>query len=245
MYNTLLQIFAFLLLLFFYTKCNKSLKEHSKTWYTITAIYAVIVGALMLYNALFYETIPEGFFDHWYFAPYALSAGGLIGSMIWAAVMLSSVMPSKKIRARMMSLRTEISILGFMVSMPQSVVFTFQAYLGILNGIGGLVYAGITSVYLALLLILGITSFPSVKAKMGMKKWKKLHKLSYTFYVILFLQLTLVSVLRGVGSFGLGNYVDFAFSLLRTLFYLIVLIGWVVLKAKKKAEKKKKAVSIA
>ena len=235
MLRTILLIIAFVMVWIMAINCNSTLKKNATKFYVISIIICIAVTVVMLYSQFYYDNFPKGFFNTWYMMPYRLIQNGLMGAAIWSFVMLARHIPNTSVKTKVMSVRSELSIIGFFLTFPQTFVYTVGAFSGITSSPISLIYPLITAIYLILLLVLGITSFPKVRNKMSAVKWKKIQKYAYVFYYLLFVQLIFISLRRFIGSISYDSGIlEIVMACIRVVIYLAVFVMWHILKSRTK-----------
>ncbi len=156
---------------------------------------------------------------------------GYVGFSFFLAVMYTGVLDKSNVKKSLVATRAEMAILGTIFIIVHGIKyiayaidfhFLFSAPLNFYIGVFALVVA----------IPLFLTSFIEIRKKMNGKLWKKLHKLSYIFYLSIGLHLILIQNDRMffyIGIFGL---------------YFIFKV-WTILDSKyKKAIKKKESKPI-
>lgn len=110
-----------------------------------------------------------------------------------------------RVKTYLLPIRAELSIIAWILSLGHMVVYLMsyvpQASYGIghMNSVvlGSL---GVALVLFALLLVLGVTSFAFVKKGMKLRTWKRVQKLAYPFFILVYVHLLLMllpAALRG------------------------------------------------
>ncbi len=101
---------------------------------------------------------------------------------MYSLVMFTGAFRHKsRLKIALSKVRRELSIMGFILLLPH-VFFQLDLALSGFNQTGFLAFL--------LMVPLFITSFPQVRRKMHPLSWRKLHRLSYAVYAMLFLHLT-------------------------------------------------------
>lgn len=130
---------------------------------------------------------------------------GNLGMALFALVMLIGVFPrGGRVSKWLRPIRAELSIMACLLIAGHMVLY-IQTYLPrLVSGAGmkGNVMASffLACALLALVVVLGVTSFRFVKRHMKARSWKKLQSLAYLFYALVFVHLMLMlvpSALRG------------------------------------------------
>ncbi len=234
MLGTIELLFSLFITWFAVFRFNKYIKENKLKVYITTACISVIIFILMILYNLYYVILPEDFYSSWYLFPFHIIANGYLGAAIWSFVMIASVYPKKNIRSKLMFLRTELSIIGFIVSLPQAIEYTGAIFV-VSSSITPALYLGVfMMLFTCLFVILGITSFESVKNNIGIKKWRKIHKLAHLFYFILFIELILISVALAMHA---ENTVDTICIWSRTIIYTFIYLCNLIFRIKCKSLK--------
>lgn len=150
---------------------------------------------------------------------------GFLGLSFFYLVMLTGAIDKKhKIKAKLVGLRREYSILGFIFISPHALNYTIQG----LNGTRSLEWFGLIS--FVLMIPLFITSFVTIRKKMKAKTWNLIQSAAYIIYILLFIHLIL-------------NYTQ----KINLILYLVIFIFYFVMKiiyeAKKFKIKKQKMVT--
>ena len=85
--------------------------------------------------------------------------------------------------------------------------------------------AEISLVLIAIMLVLTVTSFPSVRKKMQAKKWKQLQRTAYVFYGLMYVHIMLINI--PYARLGLGMYVA------NVVIYSMVFLGYAAMRIAK------------
>ena len=238
MLRTILLIIAFVIVWMIAVKFNATLKKHATKFYIIAIALCIPTTLFMFYYQFNYENFPNGFYNAWFMSPYRMIQGGFIGSSIWTTVMLARHIPNHAIKSKLMAVRSELSIIGFFLTFPQTSVYTVSAYMGITSEPLTLIYPALTSVYFVLLLVLGVSSFPFVRKKMTAIQWKKVQRWAYVFYYMLFIQLILISTMRAIATSSSGDTGEIIAEFVRAGIYIAVFVAWHILRSKSKKNRK-------
>jgi DMSO/TMAO reductase YedYZ heme-binding membrane subunit len=116
---------------------------------------------------------------------------GYVPFGVFLVVMIPGVMDKGTLKKRLLSVRAELAIIGTIMIASHSLSY-LEYYLddiGLLHGDISF-YLGLFAMILVIPLTL--TSFPVIRKKMGYKNWKKLHQLSYVFYLAVGFHLILI-----------------------------------------------------
>jgi sulfoxide reductase heme-binding subunit YedZ len=115
-----------------------------------------------------------------------LTSPGLGISLLIVVMFTGAFKKKSKQRITLTKVRKELAILGYIVLIPHVVSnFSFEFHVARIFG----------SLAMLIMLPLFISSFPYIKKKIGRERWKKLHKLSYFAYTLMFIHATLIAII--------------------------------------------------
>lgn len=117
---------------------------------------------------------------------------GYVGISFFFLVMIASTMEQGTIKKKLMGNRAELAVIGSIFSITHGLKYIlFALDYSFFWEAPLYFYLGIISVLV--MLPLAITSLMIIRKKMKGKTWKKLHKLSYVFYGLIFLHVILIA----------------------------------------------------
>lgn len=128
---------------------------------------------------------------------------GYLGFAFFIVVMFASTLEQGNLRKHLMGNRAELAIIGAMFAITHGLkylVFSLDYSFFLRSPL--YFFLGIAA--LVIMLPLAATSFMWLRKKMKGKTWKKLHKLSYLFYGLVFLHLILINNERMIFYIVLG-----------------------------------------
>ena len=117
---------------------------------------------------------------------------------LFAVVMFIGVFDEKsRIRLYFMPIRAELSILACILALPHIIrnIMSFlpQVYVQAVNTALPVYASTILSLLIsALMLLLGITSFRTIRARMNPATWKKVQRLAYPFFILIYVHIALL-----------------------------------------------------
>jgi DMSO/TMAO reductase YedYZ heme-binding membrane subunit len=124
-------------------------------------------------------------------------AKGSLGTAMFVVVMYTGALPKgNKLIAPLMKIRGELSITAAILVLCHNftygmtyfrMLFTKTSLLSATQ----LAAAVISLVLIAIMIVLTVTSFPSVRKKMQAKKWKQLQRTAYVFYGLMYVHIML------------------------------------------------------
>lgn len=137
---------------------------------------------------------------------------------------IGALSPTSKLYQWLKPIRSELSIIAWFLALGHMAVYllayipkTFQGAHVDTNVLGGFVLA---MILLVLLMALGITSFAGVKRHMRTDDWKRLQKLAYPFFMLIYVHVLLLLLPAALHG-GLSASVTVAV-------YSVVFIGYAV-----------------
>lgn len=178
---------------------GKSIKKHGHVWLIAILMLAFLSMILPASTPVWLQQIVTGYITR-----------GTIATAMFIWVMYARILPKgTKVMANFMTLRAPLAIGAAMLILFHN-VFYVAYYVGrAASGSAVSVYermAGTCSVLMWILLLpLTITSFMPIRRKMDPVKWKKLQKLSYVFYGLIYVHVCLLfskQILSGHANYG-------------------------------------------
>ena len=216
----LLVISLIIVALFIYF-LKDSLKKYANIFYIGAAVISIAVFLLeFLPMHLFVKNNILGIF-----------AKGSLGTAMFVVVMYTGALPKgNKLIAPLMKIRGELSITAAILVLCHNftygmtyfrMLFTKTSLLSATQ----LAAAVISLVLIAIMIVLTVTSFPSVRKKMQAKKWKQLQRTAYVFYGLMYVHIMLINI--PYARLGLGMYVA------NVVIYSIVFLGYAAMRISK------------
>jgi len=206
-------------LVFFYL-LEKPIKKHATLFYIATIIISVL-SVLAPKKGLPFVID--------YLVKNILARGTLAGAL-FILVMVASVCPAAKLRGLLLRTRGEMAIIAALLTLIHNISYGKYYFVALFTKISDLdaprIFAAVLSLVMIVLLIpLTVTSFMVIRKKMNPKKWKSLQRLSYLFYGLLFIHISMIfsiSIAKGHRS-----------TLFDLTVYAIIYIAYLICRAKK------------
>lgn len=217
----MLLIISLIIVALFIYFLKDSLKKYANIFYIGAAVISIAVFLLeFLQMPLFVKNNILGIF-----------AKGSLGTAMFVVVMYTGALPKgNKLIAPLMKIRGELSITAAILVLCHN--FTYgMTYFGMLFTKTSLLSATqlaaavISLVLIAIMLVLTVTSFPSVRKKMQAKKWKQLQRTAYVFYGLMYVHIMLINI--PYARLGLGMYIA------NVVIYSIVFLGYAAMRITK------------
>ena len=217
----MLFIISLIIVALFIYFLKDSLKKYANIFYIGAAVISIAVFLLeFLPMHLFVKNNILGIF-----------AKGSLGTAMFVVVMYTGALPKgNKLIAPLMKIRGELSITAAILVLCHNftygmtyfrMLFTKTSLLSATQ----LAAAVISLVLIAIMLVLTVTSFPSVRKKMQAKKWKQLQRTAYVFYGLMYVHIMLINI--PYARLGLGMYVA------NVVIYSIVFLGYAAMRISK------------
>ena len=123
-----------------------------------------------------------------------------LATALFAVVMFMAVLPrGGKAVKTLLPIRAELSILACILTLGHNIAYGKTYFIMLLTRPerleGHLLWAAVCSVMLILIMLpLMVTSFPKVRKKMKARAWKKLQRLAYLFYGLVYIHVMLLAM---------------------------------------------------
>ncbi len=217
----MLLIISLIIVALFIYFLKDSLKKYVNIFYIGAAVISIAVFLLeFLPMHLFVKNNILGIF-----------AKGSLGTAMFVVVMYTGALSKgNKLIAPLMKIRGELSITAAILVLCHNftygmtyfrMLFTKTSLLSATQ----LAAAVISLVLIAIMIVLTVTSFPSVRKKMQAKKWKQLQRTAYVFYGLMYVHIMLINI--PYARLGLGMYVA------NVVIYSIVFLGYAAMRISK------------
>lgn len=188
----MLFLISLVLSLVFFVVFHKQIKKTPVLFYLLTTCVVFYLFGSYLLNV--YDWWPDWFMDY---VVLQFSRGSL-STAVFALVMYLGVLnPKNPYVRKLKSIRGEMSIIGCILALGHNVYYGIYYFVHLFTNSGELelpyIIATCTTLILILIMLpLMITSFRSVRKRMPSANWIKLQRLSYVFYVLLYVHVMLV-----------------------------------------------------
>ena len=217
--------------IWFFATFNNQVKKHAAVFYIIT----VLISAFTV------------FVPHKFLTPLLVMfinkifVGGVLQGAIFIIVMYVSVLPQKsRLRIKLSKVRGEMAIIAALFTLIHNISYGKRYFMLLFTDISALkpyeAAAALLSVCMIVLLVpLTVTSFNIIRKKMSGKSWKKLQRLSYIFYALLYFHIVLIFS-RGILAGKLAYLADL-------YIYTLIFGSYAILRHIKYFKKKAKNLS--
>ena len=158
-------------------------------------------------------------------------AKGTIGTAFFIIVMITGALPrGSKLIGPLMRIRGELSIMAAILVLSHNLTYGMTYFKMLFSAPAALPAAQRCAVVISLMLIvlmIGLTviSFPAVRKKMNLKKWKQIQRSAYVFYGLLYVHIMLINI--PYARMGLHMYA------VNVLVYSIVFAGYAAMRIRK------------
>ena len=208
---------------------DRPLKKHPSFFY-ITAAVLTAVSVIVMQSGV---DIPSRFLRVYVLG---IFSRGALGAAFWAVVMWAGALPNGSAPIKkLMLVRGELSITAAILTPSHIIPYGIQYISGYLRGRTGSDFAVTSTVSIVMVLImvpLTVMSFKAVRRKMNAKTWKKIQRLAYIFYALIYVHIMVLFVPKARS--GKEGY------FLSVLVYSAVFAGYAVMRIRKYNIAKKK-----
>lgn len=197
--GTIELVLSILVAVFIGVKMTKSIKNYKNIWFGVAGLVSLLSTILAV---IVFLEILEIDLKIWWVRSFRAVVSGYLPAAIFMVVMYTGALAKySKVSKKLRSIRTELSIIGVILYLPHTVLYSvFSAPYGIgqiLNGqvdifIQLMTWTGLINA--VLLFVLGFTSLTKVRSKLGEKKCKTIQKWSYLFYFNCFIHYMTLSI---------------------------------------------------
>ncbi|WP_028517685.1 FMN-binding protein [Ruminococcus flavefaciens] len=212
---------------------DKPLKKCPAVFYITAAVLTVasviVTQSDMTISSRFVRDYALGIFSR-----------GALGTAFWAVVMWAGALPNGSAPIKkLMPIRGELSITAAILTFSHIITYGMTYITNLIKGRTGSDFVITSIVCLAMVLImtpLTVMSFKKIRKKMNAKIWKKIQRLAYIFYALIYVHILVLFIPKA--QKGREGY------FLSVLVYSAVFIGYAVMRirkyyiANKKPEKK-------
>ncbi len=154
---------------------------------------------------------------------------GALGTAFWAIVMWTGALPNGSAPIKkLMPIRGELSITAAILTFSHIITYGVTYITNLIKGRTGSDFVMTSIVCLAMVLImtpLTVMSFKKIRKKMNAKTWKKIQRLAYIFYALIYIHILVLFVPKA--QKGREGY------FLSILVYSAVFIGYAVMRIRK------------
>jgi DMSO/TMAO reductase YedYZ heme-binding membrane subunit/uncharacterized protein with FMN-binding domain len=176
---------------------DKIIKYHN-----VIYVVAVLFAATAVFVSWRAVVLP-GFVNS-YVVP-VLARGGLAGAL-FVIVMVTGALPNGSYpMRRLMPIRGHLSIIACILTIGHNISYGKIYFVRLFTGASNMplwqMAAAVCSLAMILIMLpLFITSFPVVRKRMAAKKWKRLQRLAYVFYGLMYCHVVLLNCSRAMGK---------------------------------------------
>lgn len=154
---------------------------------------------------------------------------GALGTAFWAEVMWAGALPNGSAPIKkLMPIRGELSITAAILTFSHIITYGMMYISNLIKGRTGSDFVITSIVCLAMVLImtpLTVMSFKKIRKKMNAKTWKKIQRLAYIFYALIYVHILVLFVPKA--QKGREGY------FLSILVYSAVFVGYAVMRIRK------------
>lgn len=190
MYIAVSLILAFVFAMVF----NRSISRHSFVWYGIAVVCVILEW--FYYSLGIRETFPQWFTAYFvnFFKRSAFPAA-LFVLVMGVGVLKSDWTVTRKLR----KIRGELSIIACLLTLGHNLIYGETHFVNLFTNPGAMklphLIAGIISlVMIVIMLPLMITSFQCVRKRMNASVWKRVQRMAYVFFALLYIHVMVLFI---------------------------------------------------
>ncbi len=219
---------AFVLTLLLVGIGHEFIRKHTR-FCRLAAVFLSCFTVFGVWSGLFAKGMPRTN----YVLP--LLSQGALGGMFFIFVMYAGALPKKSVwLRRLMPIRGELSILASILTFGHNLAYGKTYFVRLFSSVRlsqTVTAAAVCSLLMIVIMLpLFITSFPSVRKKMRPRNWKKLQRLAYLFYLLMYVHIVLINLS--------GAWNGRPSAILNLCVYSVLFISYGVLRIRKELLKK-------
>ena len=171
---------------------GKSLRRKAGFWYLVSLIISILIIAGVFLG--WFTRLREP----WLTLSKVFTQGGLAGAMFILVMYTGAFMPGTKPSRCLLPVRGQLSVIASILTLGHNIAYGKTYFVLLFTQTAGLkgniLAAAIWSLIMILIMLpLFVTSFLCIRKKMPPRKWKKLQRLAYLFYGLLYLHILLLN----------------------------------------------------
>ena len=212
---------------------DKPLKKHPAAFYVTAAVLTTVSIAIGQSDVALNSFMKDYVL--------AVFTRGALGAAFWAVVMWAGAMPNGTFAIKkLMPIRGELSITAAILTLSHVVTYGIQYVSDIVRDRTGtgdafrdfVITVAVCLVMVLIMVPLTVMSFKTIRRKMNAKTWKRIQRLAYVFYGLIFVHVMVLFVPKAQN--GKDGY------FLNVIVYSAVFIGYAAMRIRKAYLVKKK-----
>lgn len=182
------------LTLIFALCCHGAIRKHSGMFYALAVV--LVVAEVVYYVGGVYEMAPEWLTDY----VVNLFKRGALSTAMFVVVMYAGALDARRpMVRRLMGVRGPLSIIACLLTLGHNIIYGGKHFVALFTNPGEmkpqtLAAALISVVMIALMIPLMVTSFQAVRGKMKFRGWKRLQRLAYAFFALIYIHVMVLFV---------------------------------------------------
>lgn len=214
-------ILSLVLALLLVVGLGDQIKKYPVVFYTLSVVLGV--GVSVYYQMGFQETLPEWLTDY-VIAPFKR---GAFSTALFILVMYAGALNTKwSITKKLYKVRGEISIIACILTLAHNFIYGRKHFPNLFFHANEMkpqyfIATLLTLVMILMMLPLMVTSFQVVRKRMPSHTWKKVQKMAYPFFALIYIHIMTVFLPRAEKKW------------LEILLYTVIFAGYAVLRVRK------------
>lgn len=187
-------LISLVLTLMFALCCHGAIRKHPGVFYALAVV--LVVAEVAYYVCGVYETAPEWLTQY----VVNLFKRGALSTAMFVVVMYTGALDAKRpMVRRLMGIRGQLSILACLLTLGHNIIYGRKHFVALFTNPGEmkpqtLAAALISVVMIAIMIPLMLTSFQAVRRKMKARDWKRLQRLAYAFFALIYVHVMVLFV---------------------------------------------------
>lgn len=185
---------SILLTLLFTLSCQEAVKKRAGLFYALAVL--IVVAEVLYYQLGLHDAAPE------WLTKYLVNLfkRGALSTAMFIVVMFLGALDSKRpVVRRLMEIRGELSILACILTLGHNIIYGKRHFVALFTDPGSMkpqtfLAALLSIVMIALMLPLMVTSFRAVRRRMSAGGWKRLQRLAYVFFGLIYVHVMVLFV---------------------------------------------------
>ena len=174
--------------------CHEAIRKHSGVFYALAVV--LVVAEVVYYVCGVYEMAPEWLTNY----VVNLFKRGALSTAMFVVVMYAGALDAKRpMVRRLMRIRGPLSIIACLLTLGHNIIYGRKHFVALFTNPGEmkpqtLAAALISVVMIAIMIPLMLTSFQAVRGKMKARDWKRLQRLAYAFFALIYIHVMVLFV---------------------------------------------------
>lgn len=182
------------LTLIFALGCHAPIRKHAGAFYAFAVL--IVVLEVLYYQLGWRDLAPEWLTDH---IVNPFKRGALSTAMFMVVMYIGALDAKRPAVRKLMGVRGELSIIACILTLGHNIIYGKKHFVRLFTNISEMkpqevIAAIISIVMIAVMIPLMVTSFKAIRGKMRGKDWKKLQRLAYGFFALIYVHVMVLFI---------------------------------------------------